>query len=155
MQFFIIFLIYLFLEIYLMTLFAENFGILLLFLEILLSGAIGILLIIFYKEVLKSAFLNIGQKRDVLLNLVKTGLFKVLGAMLLILPGIFTDVAGILLQFSFFTAIFSGKIVNSRFGKKDDKDMGRGEFIDVEIIEEADKVKNRESKNRKLEDQSF
>jgi len=63
-------------------------------------------------------------------------LFSMLGAILLILPGFFSDILGILLQFSFFGTLFAKKILHLKSKKRDFKNS---DVIDVEIIEERDK----------------
>lgn len=58
-------------------------------------------------------------------------LYILLGAILLIIPGFFTDILGILLQFGVFSRFIARKI----FKLKSKRDMEDSDVIDVEIIE--------------------
>ncbi len=70
----------------------------------------------------------------------KLSLFSILGAFLLIIPGFFSDILGVLLQFSFFGTLFARKILHLK--RKKGMQNEENDVIDVEIIEEHPKFKS-------------
>lgn len=63
------------------------------------------------------------------------GLFKLLGSLLLMIPGIFTDTLGILMQFEFFATLFANKVLPKHLNKSQRKESDDANIIDVEIID--------------------
>ena len=129
----IYFLIYLFLEVIISVNISSAIGGLATFLEILASAFLGIVLLVNFRD----TFIN--NIRAVSLNCLsleefqRLNLFTVIGAILLILPGFFTDIIGLLMQFSVITTT----IVN-RYGvqsKKCSQDQFYGREEDEDIIE--------------------
>ena len=65
-------------------------------------------------------------------------LFTLLGAILLIIPGFFSDILGILLQFNSIGIFFAKKILGlkeNKNRKRSDDEAIDAEIIDVDIIE--------------------
>lgn len=133
----IYFLIYLFLEIAVSIPVFSALGILGTFAEILLSAFIGFFLLANSSYTLRESF---GALRDGSISpfaFQSISLMTIFGAFMLIIPGVFTDILGILLQFGFIATVISGYVV-----KKDkNNEIRRGEnedIIDVEVIEHSD-----------------
>lgn len=123
-------------------LFVDSFGALWLLLEILLSGIFGAWLLL-YK--------NIGFFSTIFMRIAESGMFngkKIIdlifsfyaGAFFLMIPGIFSDVAGIIL---IIISLFSntGSVKDSQFTQilkenENLKNIDEADIIDVEIIEE-------------------
>ncbi len=69
----------------------------------------------------------------------KLNVMSVVGAILLILPGFFSDILGILLQFGFFATLISKRFlhVNSNYDNNKYNSKGDTDVIDVEIIDDT------------------
>ncbi len=156
----IYFLIYLFLEVMISSTISGQIGGLLTFVEILLTVVIG-------TTILKNFKFSLSEKINAVKNgeitqdeFVKSSVGKAIGAILLIVPGFFTDIIGILLQFGLFTIIFS-KIFkfkprasnNSSYTQttysytefnnyNQPKQKGDEDVIDVEIIDDNKSIKH-------------
>ncbi len=103
----IYFLIYLFLEVMISSAIAGEIGGLLTFVEVILSVIIGITILRTFQFSLMEK-INAVKNGDITQEeFVKSSIGKAIGALLLIVPGFFTDILGILLQFGMMTAIFS------------------------------------------------
>jgi len=111
----IYFLIYLFIEVMISSFFAGQIGGLNTFLEILISAFIGIYILKSFKYSLNENIEKIRTGKITQDEFIKTNASKSFGALLLIVPGFFTDIVGLLLQFGLFVVIV-GKIfaVNPR-----------------------------------------
>ncbi|MDU7693051.1 MAG: FxsA family protein [Helicobacter sp.] len=131
-----IFWIYAGVEILLFFIFGKAFGGWAVFFEIILSGAIGMLLILRSLDRLKIAFYKISKFE--ILDFITQGISHVIGGLLLIMPGLLSDVLGLLL------VIFASTKQRQRENKRDmfeqtqrpDERMGDREIIDVEVIEQ-------------------
>jgi len=124
------FLIYLFFEILITYEFASFFTPFGLFLEVLLSAIVGVIII---KDLNFALFENMQRvlKREITQQeFLSIGLFRFVGSVFLIIPGVLTDIVGILLMFEFFAKWFARKIFISK-GNYNDNDI-----IEVEIIED-------------------
>ncbi|MCK5110793.1 MAG: FxsA family protein [Arcobacteraceae bacterium] len=156
----IYFLIYLFLEVMISSTISGQIGGLLTFVEILLTVVIG-------TTILKNFKFSLSEKINAVKNgeitqdeFVKSSVGKAIGAILLIVPGFFTDIIGILLQFGLFTIVFS-KIFkfkprasnNSNYSQTNysytefnsynqPKQKGEEDVIDVEIIDDNKSIKH-------------
>jgi len=122
------FLVYLFFEILVTYEFAKLFTPFGLFLEVLFSAIVGVIII---RDLNFSLFENMQRvlKREITeQEFISIGLFRFVGAILLIIPGVLTDIIGILFMFEFFA-----KWVKIFISKSDYKDS---DIIDVEIIED-------------------
>jgi len=100
-------LIYLFFEVVVSTYFASMFGGFMSFLLIILTAFVGITLLKTFKYSLSQNIKDLTSGNITQEDFIKTNMAKALGALLLIIPGFFTDILGILLQFGILTMIFS------------------------------------------------
>ena len=152
----IYFLIYLFVEVMVSSFFAGENGGLNTFLEILVSAFIGIYILNSFKYSLNENIEKIRSGKITQEEFIKTNASKSFGALLLIVPGFFTDIVGLLLQFGLFVSVV-GKIfsvkptqttnnrehftnqntTNNTHYKKELHD----EIIDVEIIDDNSTTK--------------
>lgn len=124
------FLVYLFFEILVTYEFAKLFTPFGLFLEVLFSAIVGVIII---RDLNFSLFENMQRvlRREITeQEFISIGLFRFVGAILLIIPGVLTDIIGILFMFEFFAKWFARKIFISKSDYKD------SDIIDVEIIED-------------------
>jgi 2-isopropylmalate synthase/UPF0716 protein FxsA len=137
------FLLYLFVEVIVSVNISSAIGGFLTFIEIMLSAFIGISILINFKQTLMENFSAVSRGAIGLEEFEKLNLFTLLGAILLILPGFFTDIVGILLQFSSLTAMIVNRYnvkSTSTFNtqNKNTKDL---DVIDVEIIDSDNTLK--------------
>ncbi len=132
----VLFLIYLFLEIYITIEVGAYLGGVGTFLEVVLSAMLGVFIIFklndFNMKIIRNAMSSKIEPEEALIKIV----FKFIGAILLIIPGILSDLIGIFFQLPFLSKIVWNlfkKIVNISVREK--KYNQKGEIIDVEIIE--------------------
>ncbi len=90
---------------------AGQIGGLFVFLEIIFSCMLGIYLLKNYKYAIRENLMSVANKQISQEDFMKQNIFVALGAMLLILPGFFTDFLGLLLQFSFFAQILARRVL--------------------------------------------
>ena len=125
-------------------LFVDKFGFLNYFLEVLVSGFVGIALL------LNAGFSSLNSPQVALKSFLGGNLFSQLGlsfgGMLLFLPGILTDIFGIAVVI--FSLIFKKNVAKNEsyqefkfqnFSEQSAKKY-EGEIIDVEVIEEPKRV---------------
>jgi len=129
----IYFLIFLFVEVYITSLFSDAFGGVILFIEILSSGIIGGFIIINFKYSLMESLRDLYNGKITQQELISSSIFSIVGASFMIIPGIFTDIIGILMQFEFLALMIlrpfiKHKTTTTYSNKHDD-------VIDVEVIE--------------------
>ncbi|NPA81090.1 MAG: FxsA family protein [Epsilonproteobacteria bacterium] len=138
----IYFLIYLFLEVVISVNIASKIGGVATFFELILSAALGFFLLSNSRYTVFESMRSLANGEITIEEFNKLNLFSMLGAILLILPGFFSDILGILLQFSFFGTLFAKKILHLKSRKKRDDFTPNEEIevIDVEIIEEKDRL---------------
>ncbi len=132
----IYFLIYLFLEVVISVNIASKIGGVATFFELILSAGVGFFLLANSRYTVFESMRALMEGEITIEEFNRLNLFSMLGAILLILPGFFSDILGILLQFSFFGTLFAKKILHLKSKKRDFKNS---DIIDVEIIEERDK----------------
>jgi len=152
----IYFLIYLFIEVMVSSYFAGEIGGLNTFLEILFSAFIGVFILNNFKYSLNENIEKIRSGKITQEEFITTNASKSIGALLLIVPGFFTDIVGLLLQFGLFVAIigkvFSIKTTNTtnrsdHFTNQNStnntnyKRELHDEIIDVEIINDNSTTK--------------
>lgn len=145
----ILFIAYLFVEIYLIVSFADEFGIFSLFLEILLSAFIGVGILATQYSVMMESYNAIFRNQNRIENFIGKSFFRLIGGILLIIPGIFSDVIG--LGFFIVSLFFPTKLhTNSdndfrydftEFRESNDNKSDDSEIIDAEIIEDSKYVK--------------
>ncbi len=130
----IYFLIYLFLEVTITVNIASAIGAFWTFVEIIISAMVGFGLIANFRYTFFESLQALNNREISIEEFQKLNAFSLLGAILLILPGFFSDILGILLQFGFFATLFARKVLHVKkyenFNKGKDDDV-----IDVEIIE--------------------
>jgi len=143
------FLIYLFLEVMVSTTIASAIGGFMTFIEIIATAIIGIFMLQNFKYSLSSNIKDLMQGEIAQDEFMQRNLGNALGAILLIIPGFFTDILGVLLQFGVLTMIigkiFSFKPTNTQnyyesqftnYTRKEDD-----EIIDVEVIDKHSSIK--------------
>jgi UPF0716 family protein affecting phage T7 exclusion len=126
--------IYLFIEVLVSVEFASRLGGLLTFLEIIVSAFIGLFLLTNFRYTLSKSMNGLMSGAISVQDFQKMSLFTLIGAVLLIIPGFFSDILGVLLQFSFFGKLFASKILNLK-NKKNIHREGKDDAIDVEVID--------------------
>jgi 2-isopropylmalate synthase/UPF0716 protein FxsA len=109
----IYFLIYLFLEVLLTIEVASQIGGFMMFSEIVLSAFIGIAILFNFRATLLSNIMELRERRVDANGFYKRNLLSLLGAILLILPGILTDVIAISIHF-----FLLGQLIVNRFTPK-------------------------------------
>ena len=109
----IYFLIYLFLEVLLTVEVASQIGGLMMFAEIVLSALLGIIILYNFRATLVLNIMELKERRLDANGFYQRNLLSLLGAILFILPGVLTDVAGILIQF-----YLLGSLIVSQFMPK-------------------------------------
>lgn len=134
----IYFVLYIFLEVMISTKIASAIGGFATFIEIIVSAMIGFSLIANFRYTFFESLNALNNRSISIEEFQKLNAFSLLGAFLLILPGFFSDILGVLLQFSFFATLFAKNILHVRDNKKYKNYNDKGEdddVIDVEIIE--------------------
>jgi UPF0716 family protein affecting phage T7 exclusion len=126
--------LYLFIEVLVSVEFAGRLGGLLTFVEIIVSALIGFFLLTNFRYTLAQSMTGLMNGSLSVQDFQKMSLFTLIGAMLLIVPGFFSDILGVLLQFSFFGTLFASKILNLK-NKKNINREGKDDAIDVEVID--------------------
>jgi len=143
-------LVYLFVEIMISVQFASALGGLFTFLEVVFSAILGASFIRSTPMRMMEAMQSIRNSEIDPKNLHMIPIMRVAGGILLIIPGFFSDILGILMQFNFFADMMikiTNNKQNARYNnryethfeiktkpKKKDNDV-----IDVEIIEHDDR----------------
>lgn len=136
MRFLLIF-IYLFLEVFITFEMIDFLGILGFVLEIIFSAILGLFILVNYRFFLGDALVRLREREISYEAFVGSNIFRILGAILLILPGGLTDILGILMQFSAL-----GFLAVKPFMKRPAPNSAptsnkpqNSEIIDVEVIE--------------------
>jgi UPF0716 family protein affecting phage T7 exclusion len=112
---------------------AGSIGGLLTFLEIILSAGVGFFLLINFRYTVTQSMGMLMSGQMSVEEFQKLSLFTLLGAVLLIIPGFFSDMLGVALQFSFIGTFIAKKIFKLKNKKNRRKD--NDDAIDVEIID--------------------
>lgn len=127
-----LFFAYLFVEVLLSVQVANVLGGLGVFSEIMLSGFVGLALLLNVKTTMVESLKAMSNNCITIQEFQELNIFALLGAVLLILPGILSDVIGILMQFSVFTALIVSRFNKNNGGCK--TTQGEDNVIDAEII---------------------
>ena len=99
--------------------------------EIILSFLVGMFLLRFLNFSLVESMQKVSKREISQEEFISIGMFKFVGAILLIIPGVFTDIIGLLMQLD-----FVGKFVARRFlPSQKTNNQHNDDIIDVEIIE--------------------
>lgn len=132
----IYFLVYLFIEIFVTYEFTHMVSPLGTFLEVILSGFAGVFILRTLQFSLVDSMQRVARREISQEEFMSIGLFKLIGAFLLILPGVFSDILGILMQFDEFGAFVARKLLPKREYKETNPFEKDDDIIDVEIIED-------------------
>jgi len=132
----IYFLGYLFLEIFCSYEFAKLFTPFGLFLEVLLTAVAGITIIRTLNFSMAESMQRVMRREISEEEFMSIGLFKLIGAVLLFIPGVFSDIIGLLLMFEPFAKWFARKFLKRKMHYNNTSYYNDSEIIDVEIIEE-------------------
>ena len=127
-----IFFAYLFIEVILSVQVAEMIGGLGVFAEIMLSGFFGLALLLNVKTTMVESLKAMSNNCISMKEFQELNIFALLGAVFLILPGILSDMIGVLMQFSVFTALLVSKFNKANGECK--TTQGDDNVIDAEII---------------------
>lgn len=130
---FLVILLFFFIEVLVSVEIASKIGGFLTFIEIIFSALIGIFILKSLKYTMFENVQSLMQNEISMEEFQRLGLFTLLGSIFLIVPGFFTDILGVLLQFSFFGTIFAKKVLNLKTKKQDFR--RDDDAIDVEIID--------------------
>lgn len=134
----IYFLVYLFLEVIISVNISSHIGGLLTFFEIMLTALIGISILVNFRKTLFENLQAVSYSCIDFEQFQRLNLFTLFGAILLIVPGFFTDIIGLLMQFSIFTSMlvnrYNVKSDNCNVNYKTKHTKKDSDVIDVEII---------------------
>ena len=139
------FVIYLFVEVIVSVNISSYIGGLTTFFEIIASALLGIAILSNFRKTLVENLRAVSFNHIDLMEFQKLNLFTLIGAILLIVPGFFTDIVGVVLQFSVFTTMLVNRYsvksdsYNTSYNKNDIKKDS--DVIDVEIITEHTTIK--------------
>lgn len=106
----IVVLVYLFLEVLVSVSVANYIGVFGFFLEIILSAVLGIGILINFRYFFAETFIMLKNRQLSNGGFLSANILRILGAILLILPGALTDIIGVAMQFY---AIFRPKVPNN------------------------------------------
>ena len=137
----IYFLVYLFIEILVSYEFTNIFTPLGMFIEILATAIIGVLLIQNFNFTIIENMQKLAKREISQEEFISIGMFKFVGAILLVIPGVFTDILGLLMQFDAFGSFVAKKFLTPKETYTHQKDPFESDIIDVEIIEDTKHVK--------------
>lgn len=142
-------LVYLFIETLVSVEISSQIGGLNTFLEMILTAGIGIYILRNFKQ---SLFFNVTEFMGggISLNQFKSrNIFPFVGAILLIVPGFFSDILGLILQFSIFTDLITSSEddvqLKTDIRRDDFEEKYRGEdnIIDIDVIDSSDSNRDR------------
>lgn len=141
MRFLLVFGILFFVELGGLIAFSESFGFLVLVAEIILSGILGVFLLLTTFSASNESIVEFLRNTRDPQEILASNLTKVFGAILLILPGILSDCLGLLLCFGILDSVFVSFLQKVRFSKRS-RTYDREEVIDVEVIETHERIKD-------------
>ena len=135
---FIYFIGYLFLEILFSYEFMKIFTPLGFFIEVLITAVIGVYILRDIHFSLSENMIRVLRREITQEEFISIGIFQFIGAVLLIIPGFFSDIVGALLLFEPFSIWVARKFLpkDDIKYKNDFNDFKDDDIIDVEIIEE-------------------
>ena len=124
------FLLYLFIETFVSVKIASAIGPFWTFVEIIATAIYGLWILRSMHLQMIATMQMLGSGEISIEEFERMNIATFIGAILLIIPGFFTDILGILLQFGVLSNFIAKKIFKLRSQKKEDDNV-----IDVEIIE--------------------
>jgi len=138
----IYFLLFLLVEVLITSEIISAIGGLNFFFEILLTGIIGIIILVNFRFAIIENIHAFSQGLIAYEEMVARGIFSLIGAVLLIIPGIFTDTLGFAMQFTFLSTLIAKSWVrkypprhqSNHYSKHSKGDPDH--VIDVEILED-------------------
>ncbi|MCL9820728.1 FxsA family protein [Helicobacter sp. 14348-15] len=125
----ILLVMYLIIEVFVSYEVIDIIGVLGFVLEILVSAFLGFGILLNFRLFFGEALGKLRSREMTYEAFVGSNIFRILGAILLILPGAFTDILGLLMQFSVFGLMLVKPFVKVDSGKQ------HSDIIDVEVIE--------------------
>ncbi len=135
----IYFVLYLFIEIFVSVEVASEIGPFWTFVEVMLSAVAGLLLLTNFRYTFFENMRALAEGEMTPERFQNQNIAALIGAILLIVPGFFTDMVGILLQFGVFTNLLMTRLARKKRRDTfvDDVPFHEGEtdVIDVEIID--------------------
>ncbi|MGM0622915.1 MAG: FxsA family protein [Campylobacterota bacterium] len=142
-------LLYLFIETLVSVAIASSIGGLLTFLEILISAVVGVFIIKNFNYSIRDNLEAVSRGQISAGEFQRMNIASMVGAILLIVPGFFTDILGLLLQFEKFATLIATKIFKLKNKDKTDLEpnydpftkKGENDVIDVEVIDRSDSSK--------------
>ena len=129
------FLVYFFLEVLITVDIGAQIGGLATFLEIVFSAFVGFFLLTNFRYTLAQSMSSLMTGQITVDEFQKMNMMSLLGAILLIIPGFFSDIIGILLQFGFFGTFIAKKILHLKEKKRRKDEGDYDDAIDVEVID--------------------
>jgi len=137
----IYFIVYLFAEVMLTAEFASTFGGFMMFGEIVISAFVGILILFNFRTTLMVNIMELKERRVDANGFYRRNLLSLLGAILLILPGILTDAIGISIEIfllgSLIVSQFMPKYPNDTTFQSKPQSKENDDVIDAEIIHDT------------------
>ena len=135
----VLILIYLFIEVMATSWFSSTYGGGMLFVEFLTTGIIGVVMISSTGTHMRDSLMRLKRGEIDPRDLMSSTISRIVGGVLLFIPGIISDIIGIILQFNL--TRFSKKDINKEYsqnayGENNEND----DIIDVEVIDRE--VKN-------------
>lgn len=140
------FLLYLFIETLVSVAIASNIGGLLTFVEIIVSAVAGIFIIANFNYSVRDNVEAVARGQISAAEFQRMNIASMVGAIFLIIPGFFTDIIGLLLQFEKIATL-----ITTKFFKFKNKDTAQdevydpfdksepNEVIDVEVVDSTNK----------------
>ncbi len=132
-------LLYILLETLITVNIASRIGGLATFVEIVVSAFIGLFLLTNFRYTLANNAMMLFSKEIDADEFMKSNIYSFVGAVLLIVPGFFSDMLGVLLQFSVVGTFFARKIFKIKPKQENNFRTYKGEtdesIIDVEVVD--------------------
>ena len=141
----IYFLVYLFLEEMISGSVFGRLGYMGTLLEIISNALVGFIILTNIRITLGESFVALQRGSISSEEFQRLNIFTIIGAVLLIIPGAFSDIIGVGLQFGFITTLLANRMGGGRDVYKhhqkfhDSKRREDDEIIDVEVIDHIDK----------------
>ena len=135
---------------------SSNIGGLMTFLELIFSVMVGLFILQNFKFGLIDSINQVRNGQMTQEEFIKGSIGRAIGAIFLIVPGFFTDILGLCLQFSFFTILvtklikFKPKSTNNNthsytqtntYNYTQNNIKGDDDVIDVEVIDSSNTIK--------------
>ncbi|MBX7490753.1 FxsA family protein [Helicobacter turcicus] len=136
--------LYLFLEVFVSYEVIDIIGVLGFVLEIIITAFFGFFILVNFRLFLGDALMRVRERQLSYEAFVGSNIFRILGAILLILPGALTDIIGILMQFSIVGFMFVKpfiKTMDVNVSQSSKNRQSQSEVIDVEVIEKDGSTK--------------